>query len=128
MAPLLALPTATLTLTDAMRAGGSIEPGLAWQALTYVVHPAWTRGLVFTVATEIADPEPRTWYLTARDGGGLAASDAAPESGPTASVAMTRAAFERLLRQEPHPRDDRPVIRGDRDAVAALLGLIDRAR
>jgi hypothetical protein len=41
---------------------------------------------------------------------------------------MSRPAFDRLLREEPHPKGDRPAIRGDRDAVAALLGLIERAR
>jgi hypothetical protein len=41
---------------------------------------------------------------------------------------MSRAAFDRLLRVEPHPAGERPYVRGDREAVAALLALIDRAR
>jgi hypothetical protein len=126
--PLLAVPRAELTLTDAARAGARLEPGLAWQALAYTVHPTWTRGLAFTVATTVEEGEPVTWYLTARDGGGLASSTSAPDTDPTASVTMSRAAFDRLLREEPHPGDDRPSIRGDHTAVAALLALVTRAR
>jgi hypothetical protein len=80
---------------------------------------------VFTVASTVGD---ETWHLTARDGGGLAASSAAPEAGATASVAMSREAFDRLLREQQHPRADRPSIRGDHTAVVALLALIARAR
>jgi hypothetical protein len=127
-APLRALPTAELTLADAARAGARLEPALLWQALSYAVHPTWTRGLAFTVAHELTGDDPQTFYLTARDGGGLAASTARPEGGAQATVATSRAAFDRLVRDEPHPRGDRPAIRGDRDAVAALLALIDRTR
>ena len=41
---------------------------------------------------------------------------------------MSRAAFERLLKDEPQPLGDRPQVRGDRDAVAALKRWTDLAR
>ena len=76
----------------------------------------------------IDDRRPQTWYLTARDGAGLAVSSAEPPQPPEATVTMTRAAFARLLRDEPYEAPERPTVRGDREAVAALLGLADRAR
>ena len=41
---------------------------------------------------------------------------------------MSRAAFQHLLRGEPAPSGERPVIRGDRAAVAALKAWTDRAQ
>jgi len=41
---------------------------------------------------------------------------------------MTRAAFERLLRDEPADPAERPLVRGDRAAVAILKAWTDRAR
>jgi hypothetical protein len=121
-----ALTAAELSLADAARAGATLEPGLAWQALSYAIHPSWTSGLRFTVATTVE--RTPTWFLTARDGGGLAASTAQPETDPSATVAMSRAAFDRMLRGEPHPPGERPAVRGDRVAVGALLELVMRVR
>ena len=39
----------------AARAGARLEPAPAWQALAYAVHPSWTSGLVFTVASTVAE-------------------------------------------------------------------------
>jgi hypothetical protein len=41
---------------------------------------------------------------------------------------MSRDAFDRLLRGDPHPAGDRPAVRGDRAAVGALVELILRVR
>ena len=41
---------------------------------------------------------------------------------------MTRAAFDRLLRGDPAAEGERPIVRGDRAAVAALKRWTDRAR
>jgi hypothetical protein len=41
---------------------------------------------------------------------------------------MTRAGFDALLRGEPPIPQDRPAVRGDRAAVAALKAWTDRAR
>ena len=41
---------------------------------------------------------------------------------------MSRAAFDRLLRDEPAAAGELPVIRGDRAAVAALKAWTDRAQ
>ncbi len=41
---------------------------------------------------------------------------------------MSRAAFDRLLKGESHGPGDRPVIRGDHDAVATLKRWTDLAR
>ena len=43
-------------------------------------------------------------------------------------MTMTRAAFDRLLRGEPPAHGDRPMVRGDREAVAALKRWTDLAR
>jgi hypothetical protein len=126
--PLRELIGAQLTLAEAARAGALPEPGLAWRALGYAVHPSWTSGHAFGVVHHLTGDEPQSWYVTARDAGGLAVTTAEPTEPPAASVSTTRAAFDRLLRQEPHPPGDRPWIRGDRAAIAALLALIDRAR
>ena len=45
-----------------------------------------------------------------------------------ATVTMTRAAFDRMLRDEPVAPGERPVVRGDRTAVAMLKAWTDRAR
>jgi hypothetical protein len=119
---------APLTLAQAVRAGATVEPGLAWRTLAVAVRPAWTRGMHFTLAQVIAGPDAETWFITARDGAGLAVTSGPPPQPPAATVSMSPAAFDRLLRDEPHPHGDRPAIRGDRAAVAALLALADRAR
>jgi hypothetical protein len=41
---------------------------------------------------------------------------------------MTRAAFDRLLKDEPPAPGERPLVRGDRAAVALLKAWTDRAR
>ena len=47
---------------------------------------------------------------------------------PDATVTMSRAAFDRLLRAETVPNGDRPMVRGDRDAVALMLSWTQRAQ
>ena len=73
------LQTSTATLTDAARAGASLDPELVYRTFAYAVHPSWTRGHDFTVAQEIEGDPAETWYLTARDGAGLTVSATAPE-------------------------------------------------
>jgi hypothetical protein len=124
--PLRALVTTDLGLAAALEAGARVDPDLAWQALPYAIPPSWTAGLVFTVAATVADGRP--WYLTARDGGGLASTKAEPAEPPAASVALSRAAFDRMLRDQPHPHGDRPAVRGDHGAVTALVELLARLR
>ncbi len=117
LAELRPVVDAPLTLAAAVRAGASVEPGLAWRTLGNAVRPAWTRGMHFTVE-QVTDAE--SWFVTARDGAGLAVTSGPPPQPPAATVTMSRAAFDRLLREEPHVAGDRPSIRGDREAVAAL--------
>ena len=125
---LKALPATRLTLAEAARAGANLEPGLVYRALSYAVHPSWTKGERFTIAQEIHGDPPQTWYLTARNGAGLAVSAKAPSQPPDATVSMTREAFELLLRGEPVPRGSRPTVRGDRGAVARMKAWTDRAQ
>ena len=113
------LPPSRLSLVEAARAGVKLDPGLAYRTLAYAVHPTWTRGHSFTIAQAIAGDPPQTWYFTARDGAGLAVG-AAAGTEPDATVSMSRATFDRLLRGEEVPRGERPVVRGDREAVAVL--------
>jgi hypothetical protein len=125
---LQALPAARMSLVEAVRAGARLEPAHAYRALPLAIDPAWTAGHSFAVAQEIIDPDPRTWYLVVRDGAGLEVAESAPEQPVDASVTMTRAAFDRLLRDEPPAPGERPLVRGDRAAVALLKEWTDRAR
>lgn len=125
---LAALPDARISLADALRAGARLEPALVYKALPFAIDPEWTAGHAFTIAQEITDPDARTWYLSVRDGAAIEVTEAAPEAAPDATVTMTRAAFERLLRDEPPDPGERPLVRGDRAAVAILKGWTDRAR
>jgi hypothetical protein len=47
---------------------------------------------------------------------------------PDATVTMSRAAFQHLLRGEQAPSGERPTIRGDRAAVALLRAWTERAQ
>jgi hypothetical protein len=114
---LRALPKAQPSLADAARAGAKLDPELVYRTFAYAVHPSWTRGHGFTIAQEITGEPPETWYLTARDGAGLAVASSPPKDGPDATVTMSRTAFDRLLRGEPVPAGERPTVRGDREAV-----------
>jgi hypothetical protein len=123
-AELAPLAIAPLSLAAALRAGARLDPELVYALLPYAVAPEWTRGHAFTVAQEIAGL--RTWFVTARDGAPLAVTTAARPADAT--VTMTRAGFDALLRGEPPIPQDRPAVRGDRAAVAALKAWTDRAR
>jgi hypothetical protein len=122
------LATASASLTDAARAGARLDPELVYRTLAYAIHPSWTRGHAFTIAQQVVDDPPQTWYLTARDGGGLTVSPTSPSATPTATVTMSRQTFDRLLRAEPIPAGDRPEIRGDRHAVELMRSWTERAR
>jgi hypothetical protein len=126
LSALRALPAATLSLTGAARAGAKLDPELVYHALAYAVHPSWTRGHSFTIAQAITGDPGETWYLTARDGAGVTVSPTGTR--PDATVTMARAVFDRLLRAEPVPNGERPVIRGDRDAVALMRAWTQRAQ
>jgi hypothetical protein len=123
-----ALPAATLSLADAVRAGARLEPWLVYRALPFAIPAEWTRGHVFTVAQEIAELTPRAWYITARDGVPLSVAEHAAGAAADATVTMSRAAFDRHLRGEPALDGDRPLIRGDHAAVATLKRWTDLAR
>ena len=125
---LAALPAATMSLAEALANGARLEPALVYKALPFAIDPAWTVGHAFTVAQEITGPDAGIWYLVVRDGAGLEVTESAPGTPPDARVTMTRAAFERLLRDEPHDPGERPLVRGDRAAVAILKAWTDRAR
>ena len=118
-----ALAGAELDLAAAARAGAELDPDLVFRAFAYAIHPAWTKGHTFTVAQEIADPRPLRWHVAVRDGAPVAVERRAPSPAPDALVVMTSAAFSHLLRGEPVPRGERPVIRGDRAAVADAEGV-----
>jgi hypothetical protein len=125
LAPLRAM---TATLTDAARAGAALDPELVYRTFAYAVHPSWTRGHTFTVAQEIEGDPPRTWYLTARDGGGLTVSTTMPHPPPAATVSMSRDVFTKLLRGDVVPHGQRPCVRGDGAAVALMNEWTQRAR
>jgi hypothetical protein len=125
---LRSLQGASLSLAEAARAGAKLDPELVYRAFAYAVHPSWTRGHSFTIAQEIAGEPSETWYLTARDGAGLSVASSPPEGGPDATVAMSRAAFDRLLRGDAMPAGERPAVRGDRQAVDRMRMWTQRAQ
>ncbi|WP_028067901.1 hypothetical protein [Solirubrobacter soli] len=122
------LKDARLSLADAARAGARLEPALVYRALPHAIDPEWTRGHTFTVAQRIAEFDPQTWHISVRDGQPLRVVERRTEARADAFVTMSRAAFERMLRNEPPADGDRPQIRGDRAAVAALKRWTDIAR
>jgi hypothetical protein len=118
--PLVPLRNAGIMLADLARAGARLEPALVYRALPFAVAPEWTRGHVFTVAQEIVELAPRAWYVTARDGVALDVVEHTAGCAADATVTMSRAAFERYLKAEPAAVNDLPIVRGNREAVAAL--------
>ena len=80
------------------------------------------------MAQRIAELDPQTWHVSARDGLPLRVVERRTEARADAIVTMSRAAFERMLRNEPPAEGDRPQVRGDRAAVAALKRWTDLAR
>ncbi len=125
---LQALPQSTLTLADAARAGAQLDPELVYRTFAYAVHPSQTKGHSFTVAQTIDSDPAETWFLTASDGTGLTVSANPPADEPAARVTMTRATFDRLLRNDLVPSGERPVIRGDAGAVALIHSWTEDAR
>ncbi len=108
-----------------------LEPELVYRTLAYAVHPSWTRGHRFTIA-QIVDGDGvggnEIWYLTANDGAGLSVAPTPRGHTTDASVSMTRAVFDRLLRGEPVASGERPIVRGDREAVALMTAWTRRAQ
>jgi hypothetical protein len=123
-----ALAGANLGLSDAARAGAELDPDLVFRTFAYAIQPAWTRGYRFTVAQELTEARPIRWHVVVRDGAPVAIERRAPAEPPNAVVSMSPAAFAHLLRGEPAPSGERPAIRGDRAAVAALKAWTDRAQ
>ena len=80
------------------------------------------------MAQEITDLAPRAWYVTARDGVPLSVVEHTSGGAADATVTMTRATFDRLLRGDPAAEGELPIIRGDRAAVATLKRWTDWAR
>jgi hypothetical protein len=122
---LTALANARLSLKDVARAGARLDADLLMPALPHAIDPAWTRGHTFTVEHRIGDA---SWFLVARDAGGVSVTRTHPEHAPDAVVTVSAEGFQRLVRDEPAPPGERPVVRGDRVAVALLKSWMDRAQ
>ena len=123
---LMALPKASISLAQAARAGARLEPALVYRALPFAIDPEWTRGHNFTVAQQILELAPRAWHITVRDGQPVRVVERNSGAQADATVTMSRAAFDRLLRAERPVHGDHPVVRGDREAVAALKRWTER--
>jgi hypothetical protein len=80
------------------------------------------------VAQQVAGDPPATWYITVGNGRGIKVRTTPPDDGADATVTMTPEGFGHLLRGEPAPPGHRPIVRGDREAVALLKSWIDRAQ
>jgi hypothetical protein len=122
------LPACTITLVEAARAGAQLEPELVYRTLAYAIHPSWTRGHRFTIAQALHGDSSETWYLTADDGAGLSVAPTPRGRTPDATVSMSRAVFDRLVRGEPVNAGERPVVRGDREAVAHMTAWTRRVQ
>ena len=90
-----------------------------------MIHAAWSRGNRFTVAQTV---DEATWYVVVGNGEGVRVTTTPPDEPTEATVQMTAEGFGHLVRGEPTPRGQRPVVRGDREAVAMLKTWIDRAQ
>ena len=126
--PLKAIPAASISFAEAARAGARLEPGLVFRSFPYVIHTAWAREHSFTVAQQVTGEHHGTWYLTVGNGPGMEVRTTRPPGGADATVTMSPEAFGHLLRGEPAPPGERPVVRGDRAAVAVLKSWLDRAQ
>ena len=124
----MALPAASISLAQAARAGARLEPALVYQALPFAIDPEWTRGHNFTVAQQIVELAPQAWHITVRDGQSVRVVERNSGAQADATVTMSRAAFDRLLKGESPAHEDLPVIRGNREAVATLKRWADLAR
>lgn len=122
---LSALANARLSLPEAARAGARLDADLLMPALPHAIDPAWTRGHTFTIEHRIGGS---SWFVVARDAGGVSVTRAAPDRAPDAVVSVSAEGFQRLVRAEAAPAGQRPVVRGDRVAVALLKGWMDRAQ
>ena len=58
----------------------------------------------------------------------MTVSASPPEEGVEATVSMSRRTFALMLRDEPVPSGERPVVRGDRRVVALVKTWMDRAQ
>ena len=115
-------------LAEVARAGAVVEPELAISVLPHLVGPVDTEGHAFTVAHELRDDTPRTWYVTVDGRRGLRVSDSPPDGGCDARVTMSRSAYERLMRADALDTQHKPWVRGDFAAVETLRRWIDAAR
>jgi len=122
---LAALARSRISFDDILKAGVQLDAELVMAVLAHVIDPAWTRGHAFTVEQRIGQA---SWFIVARDAGGVGVTRTPPAGGHQARVMLTADAFQCLLRGEPAPAGERPTVRGDRLAVAHLKAWTDRAR
>jgi hypothetical protein len=122
---LSALVSARISFAEALNAGVELDVELVMAVLAHVIDPAWTRGHTFTVEQRVGDT---SWFIVARDAGGVGVTRTPPATSPQGTVRLTPDAFRSLLRGEPAPPGQRPAVRGDRLAVAHVKAWTDRAR
>jgi hypothetical protein len=122
---LSSLAGARMSLGEALEAGAGLDVELVMAVLAHVIDPAWTRGHQFTVEQRVGES---SWFIVARDAGGVGVTRTPPNGSPHATVTLTPDAFQCLLRGHSAPSGERPAIRGDRLAVAHLKAWTDRAR
>lgn len=125
---LSAIGKSGLTLTDVLRDGAVLDPALVLRCLEYAVPIAWTRGHDFVIEERIVGGGDRVVYVTSRDGRGLSVSSHRPPDEPTATIVLTRPAFDAMLLGETPPLDERPIVRGDHHAVDTLRDWASRVR
>ncbi len=126
--PLLELGRAKPTLIDVARAGAHLDPALVLKALPYAIDPEWIGGRRFSIASEFTSSSSQRWLIRVEGERGLRVVSRSSDGEPDASVRMSHAAFDRLMRAEPQIPGDKPMIRGDYTAVELLRTWCERAR
>lgn len=118
-----------VTIADALRHGGEVDPDAIYRALPYLIDPGWTRGHAFVVGYHV---EPGgSWYVHVNDGAPLTVTAQRP-ARVDADSHVPAGIYARLVAGELSPTAalrDRLIRVDGRLHAATLLGRwIDRAQ
>ena len=82
------LSAGELSMADVVEAGGTLDPGILYRSLPFMVEPEWTQGHEFTVRYVVTGEGGGTWYVSARDGQPLEVTQDDREAIGTATVSF----------------------------------------
>jgi ribonucleoside-diphosphate reductase beta chain len=118
-----------VTIADALRHGGELDPDAVYRSLPYMVDPAWTRGHTFVVGYHV---EPGgSWYVHVNDGAPLVVATDRP-ARVDADVRVPADVYRRLVAGELSPniamRTQMIEVKGRLHAMTLLGRWIDRSQ